>query len=113
MAKKEIDIRLAQAVEKYPILWDCGDDLYKRTDLKPEAWTKVVELVGPPATEEWAVKRWKSMKDTFHDNHRRVRESKRSGVSTDEIVKPTWYLYKYLTYLIKTCAQAISSSNLT
>ncbi|XP_052125405.1 uncharacterized protein LOC127749782 [Frankliniella occidentalis] len=52
------------------------------------------------------------MKDTFHDNHRRVRESKGSGVSTNEIVKPTWYLDKYLTYLIKTCAQAKSSSNL-
>lgn len=54
------------------------------------------------------------MRETFSSNLRKVRESQRkcSGSSFEDVFVPTWFLYKYLLYLVKTCAQAESKSNL-
>lgn len=59
-------------------------------------------------------KRFLNIKDTFMDNHRKVRESKQrcSGKSPDEIYTPKWSLYNNLLFLLKTVAQSESFSNL-
>jgi len=55
-----------------------------------------------------------SIKQTFMTNLRRERESKRrcSGKSPEEIYKSKWVLYDRLKFLIKSCVQAKSLSNL-
>ena len=60
-------------------------------------------------------KRFKNMKETFASNHRKVRESQKkcSGKGAAETFSPSWFLYKYLQHLVKTCAQADSESNLS
>ncbi|XP_032678496.1 uncharacterized protein LOC116847518 [Odontomachus brunneus] len=56
-------------------------------------------------------KRWNNIKGTFLDNNRKVRESKRSGSSTEDIFKPRWPLYTRLQFLKKTISSAQSVSN--
>lgn len=58
--------------------------------------------------------RWKNIKQTFMNNHKKVRESKNkcSGADGDGIYVPKWHLYKKLLFLEKACVQAESSSNL-
>lgn len=59
-------------------------------------------------------KRFLNMKDTFMDNHRKIKESKQrcSGKSPDEIYTPKWSMYNHLLFLLKTVAQAESFTNL-
>ena len=58
--------------------------------------------------------RWKSMRSTFMENERRIREFKNkcSGSGTDDVYVPTWVLYKHLLFLKKASVQATSTSNL-
>ena len=51
------------------------------------------------------------MRDTFMDNHRKVKESKRSGTGSD-VYKPKWPLYDVLSFLIKTAQQSDSISTM-
>jgi hypothetical protein len=57
--------------------------------------------------------RFKNMRDTFMSNYRKVKESKRSGMSATDVYVSKWYLYKELEFLEKTCAQAQSTSNIS
>lgn len=57
--------------------------------------------------------RFKSMRDTFMSNLRRVKESKRSGKGTADMYIPKWYLYDRLKFLQKTLVQSASISNIT
>lgn len=54
------------------------------------------------------------MKETFMKNLAKVKEckNKSSGNGADDGFQPTWYLYKRLLFLMKTCAQTESESNL-
>ncbi|KAJ1523129.1 hypothetical protein ONE63_001022 [Megalurothrips usitatus] len=111
--RKEQEISLATEVEKRPILWDCTLDVYRRADLKGDKWADVAAIVGG-CTGDDVCKRFKNMRETFQANHRKVREqaNKCSGSGTDDMFRPSWFLYRYLVYLAKTCAQAESTSNI-
>lgn len=52
--------------------------------------------------------RFLNMKDTFIENHRKVRKSKQrcSGKSPEEIFKPRRILYSHLQFLQKAVAQS-------
>lgn len=54
------------------------------------------------------------MRESFADNWNRLKESKRkcSGNGADDGYKPKWKLWSKLQFLIKTCMQSDSFSNL-
>ncbi|XP_077279211.1 uncharacterized protein LOC143906811 [Temnothorax americanus] len=110
----ELDFHLVEEVERRPILWDCTLDIYRRNDLKSNAWDQVATALGPNFTSDSVADRWKNIKQTFMSNHKKVRESKNkcSGADGDGIYVPKWHLYKKLFFLEKACVQAESSSNL-
>jgi hypothetical protein len=56
--------------------------------------------------------RFKSLRDTFSKNWRKIQESKTSGSGTDDVYTPKWNLFSSLTFLQKTCVQQGSSSNI-
>ncbi|XP_034250199.1 uncharacterized protein LOC117650723 [Thrips palmi] len=70
--------------------------------------------MGPNFTDEMLSNRWKSMRESFADNWNRLKESKRkcSGNGADDGYKPKWKLWSKLQFLIKTCMQSDSFSNL-
>lgn len=49
------EVSLALAVEKYPTLWDCTLESYRRADLKPQLWCKVAAEVGASFTGEFYI----------------------------------------------------------
>ncbi|XP_071579431.1 uncharacterized protein [Temnothorax nylanderi] len=110
---KDIEFTLINLVECRPILWDCTSELYKRVDLKEEVWEEVACSLGPRFSGSIVASRFKSMRDTFMSNLRRVKESKRSGKGTADIYIPKWPLYDRLKFLQKAAVQSASISNLT
>ncbi|XP_071580750.1 uncharacterized protein [Temnothorax nylanderi] len=111
----DVEMKMIQEIETRPVLWDVTSSIYKRADLKPAAWAEVADALKIPSiTAEIVAKRWKNMKETFMKNLAKVKEckNKNSGNGADDGFKPTWYLYKRLLFLMKTCAQAESKSNL-
>ncbi|XP_024890229.1 uncharacterized protein LOC112466398, partial [Temnothorax curvispinosus] len=110
---KDIEFTLINLVECRPILWDCTSELYKRVDLKEEVWEEVARSLGPRFSGSIVASRFKSMRDTFMSNLRRVKESKRSGKGTADIYIPKWPLYDRLKFLQKAAVQSASISNLT
>ncbi|XP_077282836.1 uncharacterized protein LOC143908881 [Temnothorax americanus] len=110
---KDIEFTLINLVVCRPILWDCTSELYKRVDLKEEVWEEVARFLGPRFSGSIVASRFKSMRDTFMSNLRRVKESKRSGKGTADIYIPKWPLYDRLKFLQKATVQSASISNLT
>ncbi|XP_012522684.1 uncharacterized protein LOC105828745 [Monomorium pharaonis] len=110
----ELDFYLVEEVERRPMLWDCTLDVYRRNDLKKNAWEQIATALGPNFTSDSVADRWKNIKQTFMSNHKKVRESKNkcSGADGDGIYAPKWHLYNKLLFLEKACVQAESSSNL-
>lgn len=43
---KEIDYCLIDLVESKPVLWDCTNEIYRRTDLKFAAWDEITKQLG-------------------------------------------------------------------
>ncbi|XP_071642179.1 uncharacterized protein [Temnothorax longispinosus] len=117
----DVEMKMIQEIESRPVLWDVTSSIYKRADLKPAGWAEVADALKIPLiyrkflfTAEIVAKRWKNMKETFMKNLAKFKEckNKNSGNGADDGFQPTWYLYKRLLFLMKTCAQAESESNL-
>ncbi|KAK3926079.1 Transcription factor Adf-1 [Frankliniella fusca] len=108
----EEEVRLIYEVEKRPILWDATNEIYKRADLKPQVWSEVAANIGPAYSGEVVAARFKSLRDTFFKNWRKIQESKTSGSGTDDVYTPRWHLYSNLAFLKKTCTQQGSTSNI-
>ncbi|KAK3929682.1 Transcription factor Adf-1 [Frankliniella fusca] len=110
----EEDLAFVMEVEKCPDLWDVTLEIYRRADLKAQAWEEIGKKLGPKFATQgcalWA--HFKNLKDTFMQNLRKVRESTRSGVGTDSVYKPKWFLWDAMQFLKKTCAQSESTSNM-
>ncbi|KAJ8666462.1 hypothetical protein QAD02_008124 [Eretmocerus hayati] len=47
--------------------------------------------------------RFKTIKETYQDNQRKVNESKRSGCGTEDVYKPKWFLWPHVQFLRKVC----------
>ena len=55
---------------------------------------------------------FKSLKDTFMRNWRKVQESKSSGAGSHDVYRPKWSLFSNLKFLLKMCVQSGSTSNI-
>ncbi|KAK3922208.1 Transcription factor Adf-1 [Frankliniella fusca] len=108
----ELEFQLIHEVRSRPILWDISLADYRRNDLKEVHWEEVANKLGHNISSEVAKKRFINMRDTFMENNKKVKESKRSGTGAENIYKPKWPLFQSLTFLLKTVEQAESISNL-
>jgi hypothetical protein len=98
-----------------PVLWEvCSADYSNRTK-QDEAWDLLVQLTREkiPETDLYFVKkRWISIQASFRKNLRRVRDSKRSGLSADDIYKPTLCYFDLLLFMADQDIPWKSKSNL-
>lgn len=109
---KEQEVDLVKEVYKYEVLWDSTKEIYRRSDLKNLAWEKVAKDLKLPVDGTVLSNRFKNIRETYTTNLRKVESSRRSGIATTDVFKPTWHLYEYLDYLRNPSKQAGSSSNI-
>jgi hypothetical protein len=89
---------LTKFLEEYremPVLWQVRSADYSSRTKRDEAWDLLVQLTRekvPEADLCFVKKKVDSIRASFRKEMRRVRESKRSGLSADDVYKPTlWY----------------------
>jgi len=78
-----------------PVLWRVRSADYSNRTKRDEAWGLLVQLTRekiPEADLCFVKKKVDSIRASFRKELRRVRDSKRSGMSADDVYKPTlWY----------------------
>jgi hypothetical protein len=89
---------LTKFLEEYremPVLWQVRSADYSNRTKRDEAWDSLVQLTRekiPEADLCFVKKKVDSIRASFRKELRRVRDSKRSGLSADDAYKPTlWY----------------------
>jgi len=89
---------LTKFLEEYremPVLWQVRSADYSNRTKRDEAWDSLVQLTRekiPEADLCFVEKKVDSIRASVRKELRRVRDSKRSGLSADDAYKPTlWY----------------------
>jgi hypothetical protein len=89
---------LTKFLEEYremPVLWQVRSADYSNRKKRNEAWDLLVHLTRekiPEADLCFVKKKVDSIRASFRKELRRVRDSKRRGLSADDVYKPTlWY----------------------
>ena len=78
-----------------PVLWQIRSADYSNRTKRDEAWDLLVQLTRekiPEADLCFVKKKVGSIRASFRKELRRVRDSKRSGLSADDVYKPTLVL---------------------
>lgn len=57
------------------------------------------EITKQPLTIEVAKKKINNLRSQYLDCRNKIKQSKASGASSDEIYKPTWWLYEEMQFL--------------
>lgn len=71
------------------------------------------EITKQPLTIEMAKKKINNLRSQYLDYLNKIKRSKASGVSTDEIYKPTWWLYEDMQFLDPHIAHRKGESSIT
>uniref|UniRef100_A0A0A9W5L7 SKI family transcriptional corepressor 1 n=2 Tax=Lygus hesperus TaxID=30085 RepID=A0A0A9W5L7_LYGHE len=84
-----------------PILWDVTSTSYRRKDIRDMALEDVKKELGLEIGVDEIQRKFKSLKDTFMKNHRKVMASKKTGSGADGVFRPKWGHYEDLRFLVK------------
>lgn len=71
------------------------------------------ELTGQPLTIEIAKKKINNLRSQYLDQLNKIKQSKSSGASVDDIYKPTWWLFEDMSFLNPHIAQRKGESSIT
>lgn len=104
MAKnKEQLLNFIEAYRNLPELWDIESPSYSNRIKKAVAYDVLIEKLKPmepDATRDRIVKKINNLRSTFRKELRKVNDSKRSRVGSDNIYVPSLWYFKYLMFLV-------------
>ena len=87
--------RFLEEYRELPVLWQVRSTEYSNRGKRDEAWDLLVQFTREKIADadlNFVKKKVDSIRASFRKELRRVRESKRSGASGDDVYKPTlWY----------------------
>ncbi|XP_077529763.1 uncharacterized protein LOC144142266 [Haemaphysalis longicornis] len=95
----EFNDKFITAVQKRPILWECGRADYKDQRKKSVAWEEVAAEIGCDLQEANLPGRWKSLRDTFTKKLRMQKTGAPSGSGAKEGKKAKEVTWPYFTML--------------
>lgn len=104
---------LIAVVRCNPFLYNKTEKLYANGDVKTNAWTQIGASLTHQLKGKIAEKKFYALRQRFGKERRKVLQSMpRSGAGTDQpTYKPTWVLYKDLTFLEDIIKPRKTSSN--
>lgn len=71
------------------------------------------ELTGQPLTHEIAKRKLNNLRSQYLDHLNKIKQSKSSDASTDDIYKPTWWLFEDMNFLNPHITQRKGESSIT
>ncbi|XP_067139625.1 uncharacterized protein [Centruroides vittatus] len=102
--RPRIDLeKFIENIRKYPCLYDKRHRDYKNVCLKHAIWTTIGKSYNLDATS--AESRWKTQRDRYTRECKKVEDSKRTGSGSDAVYVSQWYLYDIIDGFMRRCPQ--------
>lgn len=92
-------------IEKYrahECLWKIKSKDYHNREKKEEAYNNLLIFVkkfDEHATRDVVQKKINNLRCTYRKQHKRIKRSQKSGAGVDDVVEPTLWYYKELSFL--------------
>lgn len=87
--------------QNYPCLWKIRDKTYSNRDIREKAYTELVNFyktADPSATQETVRCKINNLRSAFRKELNKVKNSKKSGCSAEDIYAPTLWYYDLLAF---------------
>ncbi|KAJ8678217.1 hypothetical protein QAD02_014004 [Eretmocerus hayati] len=106
--------RLLDLLRNSCLVQSSPHDSYRRADLKKPLWNEIAQILGSVQENagDQVSQRFKTIKETYSDNYRKVKDSKHSGCGTEDVYKPKWFLWLHVQFLEKVCDMGESVCNI-
>lgn len=100
--KKKLVVDFIAEYRNLPELWNTNCPKYSNRNAKSLAYEKLLQLFNKydaTATRESVVKKMNSLRTNFRKELKKVNDSKRSGVATENVYIPTLWYFNDLLFL--------------
>lgn len=111
--KKEQLLHFIESYRNLPELWDIECPSYSNRIKKAAAYDILIENLKPlesDANRESVVKKINNLRSTFQKKLKKVNDSKRSGMGSDDIYVPSLWYFNDLMFLVDKETPASSES---
>jgi hypothetical protein len=95
--------KLLEEYREMPVLWQVRSASYSNRTKRDEAWDLLVQLTRekiPEAALCFVKNKVDSIRASFRKELRRLRDSKRTGLSADDVYKPTLWYFDLLLFTV-------------
>ncbi|XP_018360503.1 PREDICTED: uncharacterized protein LOC108770356 [Trachymyrmex cornetzi] len=103
--------------EQHPLLYVVKSAEYHNRTKRENAYRQICqqyqEITQQPLTIEAAKKKINNLRSQYLDYVNKIKASKSSGMSTNDIYKPTWWLFEDMKFLDPHIAQRKGESSIT
>lgn len=103
--------------QQHPCLYvtKCADyhNRMKRDQALQMICNQYKELTGQALTTEIAKRKINNLRSQYLDHLNKIKKSKSSGASTDDIYKPVWWLFEDMSFLNPHITQRKGESSIT
>lgn len=108
---------LLSLYEQYPCLYVVKSADYHNRTKREKALKDISqhyeEITGEAITIEVLKRKINSLRAQYLDNNNKIKQSKSSGASIDDIFKPTWWAYEYMKFVDPHIVQKKGESSIT
>lgn len=90
---------------QFPCLWDVKSKHYADRNLRNAATEKLVEkckTINPQANKEFVVKKIHNFRCGFRREQKKIKQSKTTGASSDDIYVPSLWYYDIISFIADT-----------
>ncbi|XP_069678828.1 transcription factor Adf-1-like [Periplaneta americana] len=101
--------KLISEVQKRRPLWDVKMKDYSNRSKTAKLWEEIVKEIGSTKTE--AVKKWKSLRDNYRQELKKVGNFKKSGNNSSPLFKRKWIYFEQMSFLKDIISSAPMSGN--
>ncbi|CAH2016403.1 unnamed protein product [Acanthoscelides obtectus] len=113
--RKRVHGRVYELYKSFPCLWKVKSKQYSDRNAKSKAYDILVEkmrTVEESANREIVVKKINSLRTTYREELKKVLDSERSGVGTDDVYVPHLWYFELLSFLRDQESPRTSVSNM-
>lgn len=116
MDNKENIRTLVMLYEQHPCLYITKSADYHNRNKRDQALKTICnnyqEITNESITVDAVKKKINNLRSQYLDQLNKIRQSKMSGASTDEVYKPTWWLFEDMSFLSAHVAARSGESSL-
>lgn len=98
----EQTLRFMEYYRNERVIWDPKHLEHKIRNKVYDAWCRIAAEMGNNVTVDVLKKKKDSVMASYRTYAKRVRISKKSGAGSDDVFKPTWFLYDVMHQFLAT-----------